>query len=59
MPVVEDMLSLDTPSRPLWATVGRSPVLILPGITGFKAVLMTATDFQHTSVIEVNDGSFS
>ncbi|XP_067084738.1 cation channel sperm-associated auxiliary subunit gamma-like [Osmerus mordax] len=53
MPVLEDMLSLDTPSRPLWATVGRAPVLILPGIPGFKAVLMTATDFQHTSVIEV------
>uniref|UniRef100_A0A8C8MFC5 Cation channel sperm-associated protein subunit gamma n=1 Tax=Oncorhynchus tshawytscha TaxID=74940 RepID=A0A8C8MFC5_ONCTS len=50
---LEDMMVLGSPSRPLWAVVQSSPVLILPGIPGFKAVLMTATEFQHTSPIEV------
>ncbi|XP_035635846.1 cation channel sperm-associated auxiliary subunit gamma-like isoform X1 [Oncorhynchus keta] len=53
MPALEDMMVLGSPSRPLWAVVQSSPVLILPGIPGFKAVLMTATEFQHTSPIEV------
>ncbi|XP_045080275.1 cation channel sperm-associated protein subunit gamma-like isoform X3 [Coregonus clupeaformis] len=53
MPALEDMMVLGSPSRPLWAVVQSSPILILPGIPGFKAVLMTATEFQHTSPIEV------
>ncbi|CAB1316597.1 unnamed protein product [Coregonus sp. 'balchen'] len=53
MPALEDMMVLGSPSRPLWGVVQSSPILILPGIPGFKAVLMTATEFQHTSPIEV------
>ncbi|XP_073680041.1 cation channel sperm-associated auxiliary subunit gamma-like [Garra rufa] len=56
---VEGVLRVDNPSRPLWAVVDHAPVLLLPGIPGVKAVLMTATEFQHTSVIEVNIKSSS
>uniref|UniRef100_A0AAY5K539 Cation channel sperm associated auxiliary subunit gamma n=1 Tax=Esox lucius TaxID=8010 RepID=A0AAY5K539_ESOLU len=53
MPALEEVMVLGSPSRPLWMVVESSPVLILPGIPGFKAILMTATEFQHTSLIEV------
>ncbi|XP_078146236.1 cation channel sperm-associated auxiliary subunit gamma-like [Centroberyx gerrardi] len=53
MPVLEDVLAVGSPSGPLWSVVERTPVLILPGIPGYKAVLMTSTEFQHTSLIEV------
>ncbi|KAM6969964.1 cation channel sperm-associated auxiliary subunit gamma-like [Aplochiton taeniatus] len=53
MPVLEHMLTLGSPSRPLWAVVDHTPVIILPGIPRYKAVLMTATDFQDTKIIEV------
>ncbi|XP_051950210.1 cation channel sperm-associated auxiliary subunit gamma-like [Xyrauchen texanus] len=51
---LEDTLRVGSPSRPLWAAVDHTPVLLLPGIPGLKAVLMTATEFQFTSLIEVN-----
>ncbi|KAL0994659.1 hypothetical protein UPYG_G00125430 [Umbra pygmaea] len=53
IPALEDIMVLGSPSRPLWAVVGHAPVLILPGIPGFKAVLMTATEFQHTFLFEL------
>ncbi|XP_058614641.1 cation channel sperm-associated auxiliary subunit gamma-like isoform X4 [Onychostoma macrolepis] len=56
---IEDVLRVGSPSRPLWAVVDHAPVLLLPGISGLKAVLMTATEFQHTSLIEVSIKSSS
>lgn len=50
---IEDVLRVGSPSCPLWSVVDHAPVLLLPGIPGLKAVLMTATEFQHTSLIEV------
>ncbi|XP_050949582.1 cation channel sperm-associated auxiliary subunit gamma-like [Labeo rohita] len=59
MQAIEDVLRVGSPSRPLWAVVDHAPVLLLPGISGLKAVLMTTTEFQHTSLIEVNIKSSS
>ncbi|KAK2873050.1 hypothetical protein Q8A67_022947 [Cirrhinus molitorella] len=56
---VEDVLRVGNPSCPLWAVVDHAPVLLLAGIPGLKVVLMTATEFQHTSIIEVNIKSSS
>uniref|UniRef100_A0A8C2EFI8 Cation channel sperm-associated protein subunit gamma n=1 Tax=Cyprinus carpio TaxID=7962 RepID=A0A8C2EFI8_CYPCA len=51
---IEDVLRVGSPSHPLWSVVDHAPVLLLPGIPGLAAVLMTATEFQHTSLIEVS-----
>ncbi|XP_052443579.1 cation channel sperm-associated auxiliary subunit gamma-like [Carassius gibelio] len=51
---LEDVLRVGSPSRPLWSVVDHAPVLLLPGIPDLTAVLMTATEFQHTSLIEVS-----
>ncbi|XP_030638890.1 cation channel sperm-associated protein subunit gamma-like [Chanos chanos] len=37
IPALEDMLSLETASRPLWAVYEHAPVLLLAGIPGFNA----------------------
>ncbi|XP_043076636.1 cation channel sperm-associated protein subunit gamma-like [Puntigrus tetrazona] len=57
--VIEDSLRVGSPSFPLWAVVDHAPVLLLPGIPGLKTVLMTATEFQDTSLIEVSIKSSS
>ncbi|MBN3318432.1 CTSRG protein, partial [Atractosteus spatula] len=51
---LESMLSLSDPSRPLWFVEGVSPVLILGRVPGFKAVLLTASEFTHTTLIELS-----
>ncbi|MBN3310498.1 CTSRG protein, partial [Amia calva] len=47
------MLSLSDPSRPLYFVEGVSPVLVLGQVPGYKAVLLTASDFTHVALIEV------
>lgn len=59
MPALEDMIVLGSPSRPLWAGVERFPNLILQGIPGFKAVLMTTPKFQHNSLMKVKPNTHS
>lgn len=44
-------------SRPLWYTINHSPVLILGGIEGEKALLITDTNFQDASLVEVSSAS--
>ncbi|XP_055450730.1 cation channel sperm-associated auxiliary subunit gamma isoform X2 [Psammomys obesus] len=41
-------------SRPLWYTVNHAPVLILGGIEGEKALLITDTNFQDASLVELS-----
>ncbi|XP_026877604.1 cation channel sperm-associated protein subunit gamma [Electrophorus electricus] len=53
IPALEAMMTVGSPSRPLWAVVDRTPVLVLPGIPEFSALLLTANEFQHTALIEV------
>ncbi|CAL8363709.1 unnamed protein product [Lota lota] len=52
IPVIENTIHGST-SVPLWSVVGHAPVLILPVALGYNTVLMTATEFQHTKLIEV------
>lgn len=41
-------------SRPLWYTINHAPVLILGGIEGEKALLITDTNFQDASLVELS-----
>uniref|UniRef100_A0A8C5KYQ1 Cation channel sperm-associated protein subunit gamma n=1 Tax=Jaculus jaculus TaxID=51337 RepID=A0A8C5KYQ1_JACJA len=41
-------------SRPLWYTLNHSPVLILGGISNEKAILMTDTNFEGYSLVELS-----
>ncbi|XP_042638848.1 cation channel sperm-associated protein subunit gamma [Orycteropus afer afer] len=41
-------------SRPLWYTVDQAPVLILGGIPDAKSILMTDTNFEDFSLIELS-----
>lgn len=42
-------------SRPLWYTLDQSPVLILGGIPNEKAILLSDTNFETFSLVEVSD----
>lgn len=46
---------LNASSRPLWYTLDQSPVLILGGIPNEKAILLTDTNFETFSLVEVSD----
>ncbi|EHA98178.1 Cation channel sperm-associated protein subunit gamma [Heterocephalus glaber] len=41
-------------SRPLWYTLDQSPVLILGGIPNEKAILLTDTNFETFSLVELS-----
>uniref|UniRef100_A0A8C4JNV8 Cation channel sperm associated auxiliary subunit gamma n=1 Tax=Dromaius novaehollandiae TaxID=8790 RepID=A0A8C4JNV8_DRONO len=43
-----------SPSRPLWATVDKAPVLILGGFSKNKAVLLSDSDFEDFIAVEVD-----
>ncbi|KAL1769375.1 cation channel sperm-associated protein subunit gamma isoform X3 [Sigmodon hispidus] len=45
---------LSSKSRPLWYTVNHSPVLILGGIEDEKAILLSDTNFQDYSLVELS-----
>ncbi|XP_074075139.1 cation channel sperm-associated auxiliary subunit gamma-like isoform X2 [Macrotis lagotis] len=45
---------IDTPSRPLWATMDQAPVLILGGIPNNKKILLSDSGFKDFSLVEVN-----
>ncbi|XP_044901940.1 cation channel sperm-associated protein subunit gamma isoform X10 [Felis catus] len=45
---------INVPSRPLWHTVGQTPVLILGGIPDEKSVLLTDTSFTDFFLVELN-----
>ncbi|XP_074872384.1 cation channel sperm-associated auxiliary subunit gamma isoform X2 [Carettochelys insculpta] len=47
------MMSFHSPSRPIWSTFNQAPVLILGGFTGFKALLVSDSEFVHFSTVEV------
>nr|XP_014348890.1 PREDICTED: cation channel sperm-associated protein subunit gamma isoform X7 [Latimeria chalumnae] len=48
------LLLMNSPSRPLWFTHDVSPVLILGGVTDLKVILISATEFDKISAIEVS-----
>ncbi|XP_031817483.1 cation channel sperm-associated protein subunit gamma [Sarcophilus harrisii] len=45
---------IDAPSRPVWATVGQAPVLILGGIPHEKMILISDSSFKDFSLVELN-----
>ncbi|XP_072464400.1 cation channel sperm-associated auxiliary subunit gamma-like isoform X3 [Notamacropus eugenii] len=46
---------INSPSRPVWATVGQAPVLILGGIPHEKMILISDSSFQKDiSLVELN-----
>ncbi|XP_059522649.1 cation channel sperm-associated auxiliary subunit gamma [Myotis daubentonii] len=45
---------VNSPSRPLWYTVGQTPVLILGGIPEEKSVLLTDTSFTDFFLVELS-----
>nr|XP_013005341.1 cation channel sperm-associated protein subunit gamma isoform X8 [Cavia porcellus] len=45
---------LNASSRPLWYTLDQSPVLILGGIPNEKAILLTDTNFETFSLVELS-----
>ncbi|XP_068934972.1 cation channel sperm-associated auxiliary subunit gamma [Petaurus breviceps papuanus] len=45
---------INVPSRPVWATVGQAPVLILGGIPDEKMILFSDSSFKDISLVELN-----
>ncbi|XP_043849827.1 cation channel sperm-associated protein subunit gamma-like [Dromiciops gliroides] len=45
---------INTPSRPVWATVDQAPVLILGGIPDEKMILLSDSSFRDISLVELN-----
>nr|KAF6285897.1 hypothetical protein mMyoMyo1_009467 [Myotis myotis] len=45
---------VNAPSRPLWYTMGQTPVLILGGIPEEKSVLLTDTSFTDFFLVELS-----
>ncbi|XP_062965956.1 cation channel sperm-associated auxiliary subunit gamma [Cynocephalus volans] len=45
---------VNAPSRPLWHTVNQAPVLILGGIPNEKFILLTDTNFNDFSLVELS-----
>ncbi|CAO2626116.1 Cation channel sperm-associated auxiliary subunit gamma 2 [Lemmus lemmus] len=52
--MVKSALFSRSKSRPLWYTVSHSPVLILGGIENEKVILLSDTNFQDYSLIELS-----
>uniref|UniRef100_A0A803TCW3 Uncharacterized protein n=1 Tax=Anolis carolinensis TaxID=28377 RepID=A0A803TCW3_ANOCA len=52
---LNDFMSLSHPSRPLWHTHERAPVLILGDIPMSKVVLLSDTGFEDYFPVEVRD----
>ncbi|KAM7339974.1 hypothetical protein ACRRTK_000589 [Alexandromys fortis] len=52
--MVKSALFIRSKSRPLWYTVNHSPVLILGGIENEKVILLSDTNFQDYSLIELS-----
>ncbi|XP_075462956.1 cation channel sperm-associated auxiliary subunit gamma-like isoform X2 [Ascaphus truei] len=50
---LDKMMSLYSPSRPLWYTRAQAPVLILGGFPNYKIILMTNKEFEEFMPIEV------
>ncbi|XP_044290934.1 cation channel sperm-associated protein subunit gamma [Varanus komodoensis] len=50
---LKDFVSLRDPSRPLWHTHQRAPVLILGGVPENKIVFLSDTEFEDFFAIEV------
>ncbi|XP_048101972.1 cation channel sperm-associated auxiliary subunit gamma-like isoform X2 [Alosa alosa] len=42
-----------SPSRPLWSTADNAPVMVLAAIPNYKGVLITSSEFDHSTLIEV------
>nr|XP_025973875.1 cation channel sperm-associated protein subunit gamma [Dromaius novaehollandiae] len=51
---LKKLMAADSPSRPLWATVDKAPVLILGGFSKNKAVLLSDSDFEDFIAVEVD-----
>ncbi|XP_074075142.1 cation channel sperm-associated auxiliary subunit gamma-like isoform X2 [Macrotis lagotis] len=44
---------INTPSRPVWATMNQAPVLILGGIPNEKMILISDSSFRDISLVEL------
>ncbi|XP_064359037.1 LOW QUALITY PROTEIN: cation channel sperm-associated auxiliary subunit gamma [Dromaius novaehollandiae] len=51
---LKKLMAVDSPSRPLWATVDKAPVLILGGFSKNKAILLSDSDFEDFIAVEVD-----
>ncbi|KAM8793997.1 cation channel sperm-associated auxiliary subunit gamma [Eudromia elegans] len=54
IPQLKKLLEVASPSRPLWATVDKAPVLILGGFSNNKAVLISDSGFDDFLPVEVD-----
>uniref|UniRef100_A0A8B9PN70 Cation channel sperm associated auxiliary subunit gamma n=1 Tax=Apteryx owenii TaxID=8824 RepID=A0A8B9PN70_APTOW len=50
---LKKLMDVDSPSRPLWATVDKAPVLILGGFSKNKVILLSDSDFEDFVAVEV------
>nr|XP_013800175.1 PREDICTED: cation channel sperm-associated protein subunit gamma 1-like [Apteryx mantelli mantelli] len=51
---LKKLMDVDSPSRPLWATVDKAPVLILGGFSKNKVILLSDSDFEDFVAVEVD-----
>ncbi|XP_062412348.1 cation channel sperm-associated auxiliary subunit gamma-like [Sardina pilchardus] len=51
-PSFENIIVYGSPSRPLWSTADNAPVMLLPGIPNNKGILITSSEFDHSTLIE-------
>uniref|UniRef100_A0A674I946 Cation channel sperm associated auxiliary subunit gamma n=1 Tax=Terrapene triunguis TaxID=2587831 RepID=A0A674I946_9SAUR len=49
----EKMMSLYSPSRPIWSTFNQAPVLILGGFEAYKIILVSDSEFADFTAVEV------
>ncbi|XP_010218762.1 PREDICTED: cation channel sperm-associated protein subunit gamma, partial [Tinamus guttatus] len=54
IPQLKKLLETESPSRPLWATVDKAPVLLLGGFTNNKVVLLSDSGFDDFLAVEVD-----
>ncbi|XP_065277157.1 cation channel sperm-associated auxiliary subunit gamma [Emys orbicularis] len=48
-----EMMSLYSPSRPIWSTFNQAPVLILGGFKAYKIILVSDSEFADFTAVEV------
>ncbi|XP_029769057.1 cation channel sperm-associated protein subunit gamma [Terrapene carolina triunguis] len=48
-----EMMSLYSPSRPIWSTFNQAPVLILGGFEAYKIILVSDSEFADFTAVEV------
>ncbi|XP_062454179.1 cation channel sperm-associated auxiliary subunit gamma [Rhea pennata] len=51
---LKELMDEYSPSRPLWATVDKAPVLILGGFSKNKVILLSDTKFEDLIAVEVD-----